>query len=99
METQIERITRMEQALNSCTDAVEALCAALDRYDAVQEQLAALADYYSNGEWSRDHDDDAEGRLPADLPRGVLCEDSIYDLLGDQQALLERMQELISKRA
>ena len=33
------------------------------------------------------------GRLPADLKRGVLSEDGIYDLLEDDRALLVRLLE------
>jgi hypothetical protein len=41
-----------------------------------------------------DFNADCAGKLPADLPRGVLTEDAIYDLLTDQARLRETFTEL-----
>ena len=37
------------------------------------------------------------GRLPADLKRGVLSEDAVYDLITDHTALMARMQKAVLK--
>ena len=42
-----------------------------------------LAAYYASSEWKRDFADDEAGLLPADLKRGVLSEDGLYDLLAE----------------
>ncbi|MCR5782856.1 MAG: DUF4298 domain-containing protein [Clostridia bacterium] len=46
--------------------------------------LAELEAYYTSGEWREDFEADEAGLLPPDLPRGVLSEDGIYNLLEDQ---------------
>lgn len=95
---QLKRIQYMEQILDTCTEAVEALSTALDAYEAVQGGFQELSDYYEGPLWRQDLTDDDAGKLPQDLKRGVLSEDAVYDLLMGQKELLEQMEEL-TKRA
>jgi hypothetical protein len=46
------------------------------------EKLRLLENYYTSGEWLEDYEADERGELPADLKRGVLSQDALYDLLG-----------------
>ena len=46
-------------------------------------QIAILDDYYENGLWRLDYESDEKGLLPAGLKRGVLSQDTLYDLLGE----------------
>ena len=91
---QIRRITRMEAALDEAAAAVASLSQALEGYDAVRERLQELEEYYSGPQWLADFDDDAAGRLPEGLKRGVLSEDAVYDLLARRGWLLERRRWL-----
>ena len=38
---------------------------------------------------------DEAGKLPADLKRGVLSEDAVYDLLTEHRDLMARMQRAV----
>lgn len=91
---QIERIRAMEQALNEAAPAVERLLAALESYKAVLPQLKALAEYYQSPLWMQDYDADQAGLLPLQLCRGVLTEDALWDLLGDNDRLREEVKAL-----
>lgn len=91
---QIERITRMENFLNEGEKAVSALDRALDGWEAVQGGLAELEAYYGSEAWRQDYADDEAGKIPRDLPRGVLSEDAVYNLLADWDRLRARMAEL-----
>ena len=91
---QITRIRKMERRLDRALAAVKRLDAALDKWDAVQDDIAALDEYYSGGEWRKDFEDDEAGLLPQDLKRGVLSEDGIWDLLTDCKELRERVKRL-----
>ncbi|MBR6321871.1 MAG: DUF4298 domain-containing protein [Lachnospiraceae bacterium] len=91
--TQIERITEMEKRLDSARAALDSFSEALTSYAEVQEALRELASYYESGEWRADFEDDEAGKLPADLKRGVLSEDAVYDLLTDNRELLTEMLE------
>ena len=90
---QLARIRQMERRLNRATVAVKRLEAALDKWEAAQEAIAALNEYYGSDLWKQDLDDDEAGRLPADLKRGVLSEDGIWDLLTDCRELTSRLKK------
>ena len=89
---QIERITQMELRMEHAAKAVMELSVALDNYEAAQEDLTALSEYYDGEAWKQDYADDEAGRLPADLKRGVLSEDGIWNLLSDANELNKRLQ-------
>lgn len=67
------------------------LTAALDLYAEVQEDIRQLSDYYGSKDWKSDFTADEAGRLPADLKRGVLSEDAVWNLLTDIKAIDERI--------
>lgn len=92
---QIERISQMEQRMERAAAAVMALSAALDRYEEVQEDISALEAYYDSETWKQDLADDEAGKLPADLRRGVLSEDGIWNLLTDARELVERLHTIV----
>ena len=88
---QIARIRKMERRLDRVQAAMKRLQAALDKWEAVQDDIAALDEYYGSDEWRQDFEDDEAGRLPADLKRGVLSEDGIWNLLTECKELKERL--------
>ena len=90
---QIARIRRMERNLNTAVAAVKRLTAALDKWETVQDAIAALDEYYGSDLWRQDFADDEAGRLPADLKRGVLSEDGIWNLLTDARSLNDRLKK------
>lgn len=79
--TQLERIAAMEQAMRRVQKAVDMLCDAPRFPDAVEADIAALKAYYAGADWKRDFAADEAGLLPRDLPRGVLSEDGLFNLL------------------
>jgi hypothetical protein len=89
----IARIRQMERRLNRATAAVKRLEAALDKWEDAQEAIAALEEYYGSDLWKQDLADDEAGRLPADLKRGVLSEDGIWNLLTDVHDLNTRLKK------
>ena len=91
---QITRIRQMERRLNRALAAVKRLSTALDKWQEVEADIAALNEYYGSDVWKQDLADDEAGRLPADLKRGVLSEDGIWNLLTDCKEVNERMREL-----
>ena len=88
---QIQRIKQMELRMERAAKAVIELSAALENYEAVQEDITALEQYYGSEVWKRDYADDEAGRLPTDLKRGVLSEDGIWNLLSDARELNKRI--------
>ena len=91
---QIQRITYMEQILDEAEEKLAALSAALEGFEQIQPRLSELSGYYSGGQWLRDFEADAAGRLPETLKRGVLSEDAVYNLLEEAARLQRRMAKL-----
>jgi hypothetical protein len=89
---QIARIRQMERRIDRALLAVKRLSTALDKWEAVQEDIAALDKYYGSDEWKQDFADDEAGLLPADLKRGVLSEDAIWNLLADCKELNKKVK-------
>ena len=94
METQIKRIEAMEGRFDEAVAAVKELSAALDRYEAAQDDIAALKEYYGSKAWKKDYADDESERLPEGLKRGVLSEDGLWNLLSEEGELKERLKEI-----
>ena len=91
---QIARIRKMERRLNRASTAVKRLEAALDKWEAVQEDIDALEEYYGNDLWKQGFADDEAGLLPKNLKRGVLAEDSIWNLLEDNMELKKKLRNI-----
>jgi hypothetical protein len=88
---QIARIRLMERRLNQALAAVKRLDSALEKYEAAQEAIAALSEYYGSDLWKQDFAADEAGILPEGLKRGVLSEDGIWNLLTDCKELDRRL--------
>ena len=78
----IRRISEMELRFDTLENAFKI------NPDAMAEgwfknQLQILLQYYEGGQWLRDFKLDEQGLLPADLKRGVLSEDAVYNFLTD----------------
>ena len=84
---QIARIRAMEQRMNRVAAAVKRLSVALDKWETAQDDITALGEYYGSDLWRQDFADDEAGLLPADLKRGVLSEDGLWNLLVDVREL------------
>ena len=84
---QLARIRQMERRFRAVTAAMKRLNAALDKWEAVQDDIAALSGYYGSQEWRKDFEDDEAGLLPEDLKRGVLSEDGLWNLLDSCKEL------------
>lgn len=94
---QADRIRQMEQRLERASVAVMEMAAALDKYIEVQEDIAILEAYYGSNEWKHDLADDEAGRLPADLKRGVLSEDGVWNMLTDNREVCSTVHELLAR--
>lgn len=89
--TQIERIRKMEERMDKAAEVLRELSDALDRFADVQDDVRALEGYYASELWKKDFADDEAGLLPANLKRGVLSEDGIWNLLKDMAEAEKRM--------
>lgn len=76
MKEAIERVRCMER----CFDALQQMAA--ENSDTIDKALLGeLIAYYESGQWLQDYTLDEQGCFPADLKRGVLSQDGVYDFL------------------
>ena len=93
----IDRIKAMEEKLDRAAAAIGAADKALDEYSIALDDIRKLAAYYASEQWMRDFDADEAGKVPADLKRGVLSEDGIFDLLEENRALQMKLAQTLAK--
>ena len=91
---QLENIEKMEQILDDAESAIQNLTAAAEQYQAVLPRFWKLAAYYESLAWRKDYGDYEQGKFPADLKCGVLSEDAVYDLLRENDELIELLKKI-----
>ena len=87
---QVERIKWMEQRFNKAIATMKDGSAV--SLKAIKEDVAELSKYYGSELWKQDLAADEAGNLPADLKRGVLSEDGIWNLLSDYREMQKTKQ-------
>ena len=87
----IERIKKMENAMNSAARAARILSDALDLWENAQSEIETLSRYFGSESWKIDRDADERALVPADIPHGVLSEDGAYNVLCDCDEIKNRL--------
>ncbi len=87
-----KRISEMEEIFNEVAAAQQSLERAVDNYKSLQDKVRKLEDYYSGDQWKEDFAMDEQGEIPADIKRGVLSEDGIYDLLERNSEIMRMIE-------
>ena len=94
MMEQIERIRYYEKILDEANRAIEDMSEAIEKYEIVKEKMVELEAYYGSDVWRSDYEDDEAGKLPAELKRGVLSDDAVYNLLTRYDILEEEIKAM-----
>ena len=81
-EIRIRRISEMEARLNKIKEWLEKTTCD------IREDVRLLEEYYHSPLWLSDFEADEAGLLPEDLPRGVLSEDAVYNVLSEYEESL-----------
>ena len=90
--TREERISSYESMMDQALQAAAQMEEALAVYDAAAAAVSELEKYYASQQWKDDLAADEAGLLSADLRRGVLSEDGLYDLLERYSELARRVR-------
>ncbi len=81
-EIRVRRISEMEARLNKIKEWLEKTTCD------IREDVRLLEEYYHSPLWLSDFEADEAGLLPEDLPRGVLSEDAVYNVLSEYEESL-----------
>lgn len=95
--TRVERIRQMEGCLDESSAAIAKMIEALSDYEAAQPSFQKLCDYYGSTKWLDDYEADEAGKIPKNLKRGVLSEDTVYDLIMEHHEMTCRLLKIITK--
>ena len=79
----VGRISEMELLYDRLSEAVRNSPEMPDTNEDLRNAIKTLSEYMDSGYWMHDYRMDEEGMLPADLKRGVLSQDGLYNLLSD----------------
>lgn len=96
----IARIRQMEQYMDELLDVLKRNPEAIKNDEEVNKKIKVLTDYMDGGQWLSDYEADERGELPADLKRGVLSQDTLYNLLCEIEEItmsdfsLNEMQQM-----
>lgn len=92
-----DHIIEMEEILDKHQEILNNLNKVLDEFDKNQNEYKKLRDYYGSEKFIEDFDKSNNNELPKDLKCGVLSEDAVYNLIGDNYQTAIRMLELATK--
>lgn len=79
----VERLTKieeMERILNEANNLMNKMEQLQQEWKAIFPKIRELENYYAD-EWQDDYNADERGEIPAEMIRGVLSEDAVYNLL------------------
>ena len=81
--SRVERVSFYEMIFDEVRSMPREAAAIMEE---IRMKVRLLDEYYTSGEWQEDYEADEGGLLPADLKRGVLSQDGLYDFLMEWQA-------------
>lgn len=97
MNKDFKHISDMEKIFDEILDAQESLDKSVEYYKKLQSKVQKLDKYYSSKQWKDDFAADERGEIPADVKRGVLSEDGIYNMLERNKEILEMLGESVEE--
>ena len=94
---QTKRIEQMEELFDESVAGIKEFEKSLRKFSAVQRKIDILEDYYFSKQWRKDYEDDEKGKIIGDLKRGVLSEDGIYNMIIDNDELINKLERFVKK--
>ena len=91
---QLGRVRYFESLLEEVRQLLSDPEASAEKLLAAAGKVGELEEYYGSPEWKRDYSDEEAGLFPADLRRGVLSEDGIYNTLEEYRERIEDCDNL-----
>ena len=93
MGKNFKHISEMEEIFDKVLQTQSAFEKAIEEYRGLQPEIEKLEAYYSGKQWKEDFAADERGEIPADMKRGVLSEDGIYNMLERNKEIMEIIGE------
>ena len=94
----LSRVREMEDRYDELARVLAGLNNAISEYQVFKPDLQILRDYMESGQWKKDFEADEAGQIPAEIKRGVLSEDGLYDLLQGADEVLTFSREVLDAK-
>ncbi len=78
--SQMERVAHMEELYDRIQYALDTNGNRKEELESLKPWIAELQTYYEDGRWLEDFDAEQENLFPTEMKRGILAEDTLYDL-------------------
>lgn len=88
-----QHVYQMELIFERARGMLDLLDEKIAEFKEFQPEIQKLEDYYASPQWKKDFAMDEAGLFPAELKRGVLSEDGIYNILERNKEMLEMLKE------
>ena len=89
-----EKIKEMEIILDIYREKIDRMKEVLDSFEGYHNDYQKLMEYYGSQEYMDDVDAANKGLIPSDIKCGVLSEDAVWDLIGDNYEVAIKMLEV-----
>lgn len=89
-----DHIVELTKIYEDHKELTDKLADALKDFRDHQKELEKLEKYYYSEDFMRDYDASNKGEIPSEINQGILTEDAIYDLLGDNYYMAREMLDL-----
>ena len=88
-------VREMEDRYDELSRVIAELDDAISEYQDFKADLQILREYMETGQWKKDFESDEADKIPADVKRGVLSEDGLYDFLQGADKILAFAKEVL----
>ena len=89
-----DHIVELTKIYEDHKELTDKLADALKDFRYHQKELEKLEKYYYSEDFMRDYDASNKGEISSEINQGILTEDAIYDLLGDNYYMAREMLDL-----
>lgn len=97
MEKDIDRIRKMEKILDDYSKTLEDFNKSFGHLIESQDEYSKLREYYGSKDYFDDIEKWEKGEFPKDLKCGVLSEDAVYNLIGENFSTAIKMLEVATE--
>ena len=96
-QSRLDKISEMENLLNEAESFLADAEQFLEKWQAFLPKMKTLEHYYFDGDWREDYQAYEDGKIPEDMPCGVLSEDLVFNASTGHHGLAIEYLKVVAK--
>ena len=96
-QSRLDKISEMENLLNEAESFLADAEQFLEKWQAFLPKMKTLEHYYFDGDWREDYQAYEDGKIPEDMPCGVLSEDLVFNASTGHHSLAIEYLKVVTK--